>query len=285
MTTSVIHLLRSRPVLWDGAMGTILHNKISRISCYDYLNISHPDIVAAIHKDYIQAGAQIIQTNSFGANRLQLRNLGLEHHLEDTNIAAVKLAKTAATSNSLIAGTIGPVASTTTAHELFECFLEQANILAEEGVDLLVIETMWDVHQAETAVKAAASIKLPVICTVTFELDLRARDGALPAEAARRLLGAGSFGIGINCGYGPEHALAILKKTAPAAKGHSILVQPNAGVPTTKTLAYDSPDKLAEYALKYLAAGATMIGGCCGTSPAHIKAIKTVLTEYAREQL
>jgi len=178
----------------------------------------------------------------------------------------------------LVAGTIGPTTATDKEEEVFDCFLEQARILAERGVDLLVIETFWDVHQAETAVKAGASTKLPVLCTMTFETDLRTRDGLHSAEAAIRLLNAGSFGIGLNCGYGPEHALAVLKEIAPVAKEHPILVQPNAGLPKGNTLLYESPYKLGEHVAKFLEAGATMIGGCCGTTPAHIEAMKAAIT-------
>ena len=291
MNGKFLSLLQTSPnaLLSDGAMGTLLHSRgIPFDQCFDELNLSNPGVVAGIHAEYVTAGAQILLTNTFGANRFKLAKHGLQEKVEAINRAGVELARNAAGDSALVAGDIGPLGvriapfGRVQLEEARAVFAGQATALAGAGVDLIVIETMSDLYEITAAIQAvrAAAAGIPVIASITFTRDDRTILGDSPEKVARSLVQTGADVIGVNCSGGPAQLLRLLKvmrATVPQAK---IWVKPNAGWPEQvggRIMYPADPDYFGDYALAFCEAGANIIGGCCGTTPQHIAAMRKAM--------
>ena len=274
-----------RPLISDGAMGTLLHQRgVSFDQSFDELNLTSPALVADIHREYIDAGSNIIQTNTFGANRYKLAQHGLEKRVSEINTNAVELARRvvlASYKDVLIAGDVGPLGvrlapfGRVQPEEARIVFREQIDALISANVDLLIIETMTDLYELREAILAARDINsdIPVVASMTFTRDDRTLLGDDPAKVARKLREAGADVIGVNCSGGPNQILRILKQMVQAVPQGKFSVMPNAGWPEQvagRIMYPASPEYFADYALAFWHAGACLIGGCCGTTPKHI---------------
>ena len=274
----------SRIVLFDGAMGTMLYGKGVFINqCYDELNLRAPDLVGEVHRAYVKAGAQVLETNTFGANRIKLTQYGLESQVRDINIAATKLAKAAAGDKALVAGAVGPLGvrlepyGPTSLKEAREAFAEQMKALKEGGADLFILETFGDLHEIQQAILAARDVSpgMPIVAQMTVGEDCHTPYGAGVDELARRLDEWGADIIGLNCSVGPQIILECIEKMA-AVTTRKLSAQPNAGMPRQvegRQIYMASPEYLATYARHLAQAGAKVVGGCCGTTPDHIHAM------------
>ena len=292
---NLIETISKKTLLADGAMGTMLHARgIGFDKCFDELNLTNPVTVAEIHREYIEAGAELIITNTFSANRFKLRKHGLQDNVAEINRAGVELVKrvvAAAYKDVLIAGDVGPLGVRIAPYgrvkpeEAREAFAEQIRALAEAGADLIVIETMSDLYEIQEAIKAAKeSCSLPVVASVTFTRDDRTLLGDAPAKVARRLADTGADVIGVNCSGGPSQLLRILKQMRQAVPNGKFWVKPNAGWPEQvggRIMYPADAEYFGDYALSFRAAGANIVGGCCGTTPQHIASMKKAL-ESAR---
>ncbi|MEW6404046.1 MAG: bifunctional homocysteine S-methyltransferase/methylenetetrahydrofolate reductase [Chloroflexota bacterium] len=299
MTNKLLDLLASQTILADGAMGTMLHARgIGFDKCFDELNLTNPAAVAEIHREYIEAGAQLIITNTFGANRFKLLKHGLEDEAAEINRAGVELAKrvvAASFKDVLIAGDVGPLGvriapfGRVKPEEARATFAQQIQALTDAGADLIVIETMSDLYEIQEAIKAAKqTCALPVVASVTFTRDDRTLLGDDPAKVAQTLANAGADIIGVNCSGGPSQLLRILKQMRTAIATSETLqsqpffwVKPNAGWPEQvggRIMYPADPEYFGEYALSLREAGANVVGGCCGTTPQHIAAMKKALS-------
>ena len=291
---NLFEILSKKTLLADGAMGTMLHTRgVSFAKCFDELNLTNPAAVADIHREYIEAGAQLIITNTFGANQFKLGKHGLRNKLIEINCAGVELAKRAIAAsfkdNVLVAGDIGPLGVRIAPYgrvqpeEACTAFAEQIKALADAGVDLIVIETMSDLTEILEAIKAAKqTCDLPVIASVTFTRDDRTLLGDDPTKVAHKLKDAGADVLGVNCSGGPSQLLRILKQMKHAVPDRSakFWVKPNAGWPEQvggRIMYPADADYFGEYALSFREAGANIVGGCCGTTPQHIAAMKKAL--------
>ena len=296
-------LFGERPILCDGAMGTTLYDRGVFINrCYDELNLSEPDLVRGIHEEYLLAGAELIETNTFGANRFRLQRFGLEGKVDAINAAGLQLAREAVAqlrskqaSEAFIAGSVGPLGiqleplGKASREEARAAFAEQIRALAADGpahsggsgVDLLLIETMMSLAEAEQALAAAheAAPDLPVAVMVTVDEEALCLDGTDPEHAAVRLAGWGADGIGVNCSTGPAAVLSAMECMA-AASHLPLFAMPNAGVPRAidgRNMYLCSPEYMSSFTRKFLKAGVQFIGGCCGTTPAHTRAMRASL--------
>ena len=275
-------------MLADGAMGTMLHARgVGFDKCFDELNLTNPAAVADIHREYIEAGAQLVITNTFGANRFKLKKHGLEADVIEINRAGVELAKRAVAASFkdvLVAGDIGPLGVRIAPYgrvkpeEARAAFAEQVKALADAGAELIVIETMSDLYEIQEAIKAAKEVsKLPVVASVTFTRDDRTLLGDEPMKVARKLRDAGADVIGVNCSGGPSQLLRILKQMKHAVPDGKFWVKPNAGWPEQvggRIMYPADAEYFGDYALAFREAGASIVGGCCGTTPQHITAMK-----------
>jgi methionine synthase / methylenetetrahydrofolate reductase(NADPH) len=289
----------ARPVLADGAMGTMLNLRgVEFDTCMDALNIQKPSLVADIHRMYIEAGAQIVETNTFGANRYKLARHGLEDKVVEINKAGVELARRvvhASFQEVFIAGSVGPLGvrlapfGRVQFEEARQAFSEQIKALVDAQVDLLIIETMTDRYEVMEAIQAArqVSAEIPILASMTFTRDDRTILGDDPAVVARTLCEAGADIIGVNCSGGPNQILRILKRMKQAAPEKFFSVMPNAGWPEQvggRIMYPAGPEYFGEYAIAFRQAGANLIGGCCGTTPQHIlamhKAIQSTPVEH-----
>ncbi|MBL0346915.1 bifunctional homocysteine S-methyltransferase/methylenetetrahydrofolate reductase [Candidatus Villigracilis affinis] len=275
-------------LLADGAMGTMLHTRgVNFDKCFDELNLTKPAAVADIHREYIEAGAQLIITNTFGANRFKLGKHGLASEVTAINRAGVELAKkiiAASFKDILIAGDIGPLGVRIAPYgrvkpeEARAAFAEQVKALAEAGADLIAIETMSDLYEIQEAIKAAKqTCDLPVVASVTFTRDDLTVLGDDPMKVARKVKEAGADVIGVNCSGGPSQLLRILKQMKHAVPDGKFWVKPNAGWPEQvggRIMYPADADYFGDYALAFREAGANIVGGCCGTTPQHIFAMK-----------
>ncbi len=284
-------LLSGKTILADGAMGTMLHTRGIPIDrCFDELNLTNPAVVAEVHREYIEAGAQIILTNTFSANRFKLKKHGLADKLDEINRAGVELAKRVAAASSkdvLIAGDVGPLGvrlapfGRVQPEQARAAFAEQISALCSAGADLIVIETMNDLYEAREAVHAAKdTCTRPVVVSATFTRDDRTILGDSPEKAARVLTESGANVIGVNCSGGPTQLLRILKQMRQAAPQMKFWVKPNAGWPeqVSGRIMYPAdPEYFGDYALSFRTAGASIVGGCCGTTPAHIASMRKAL--------
>jgi methionine synthase I (cobalamin-dependent)/5,10-methylenetetrahydrofolate reductase len=287
---------QGKVILADGAMGTMLHSRgASFDSSFDELNLTQPALVAQIHSDYVEAGAQIIETNTFGANRFKLSAHGLENQVMELNQVAVRLARQAAdlsTEEILVAGSVGPLGvrlapfGRVKPEQAFAAYCEQIAALAEAGCDLLMIETQTDLLELGEAVRAARSTcQLPIVATLTFTRDDRTLLGDSPQQVARKLSELGVEVLGANCSGGPAQLLRILSRMRQAAPQARLAVMPNAGWPERvagRIMYPATADYFGEYALSFCQAGAIFIGGCCGTTPEHIRAMRQSLNSGER---
>jgi len=291
MTGKFLSLLQTSPtpLLADGAMGTLLHSRGTPFDqCFDELNLSKPAAVSGIHAEYLEAGAQILLTNTFGANRFKLSKHGLQDKLDAINRAGVELARQASGGLAFVAGDIGPLGvriapfGRVQPEQARAAFIEQAQALAKAGVDLIVIETMSDLYEIQAAIQAVRDIAtgLPVIASATFTRDNRTILGDSPEKVAYTLVNAGADVIGVNCSGGPAQLLRLLKAMHAAVPPAKIWVKPNAGWPEQvggRIMYPADPDYFGDYAQAFCEAGASIIGGCCGTTPQHISAMHKAL--------
>ena len=269
--------------VFDGAMGTMLYAKGVYINrCYDELNLSNPDLVREIHGEYIRAGAEIIETNTFGATAHNLNQYGLEGSLRDINVSAARIANEAAGDKAYVAGAIGPLGlriepyGPTSYDEAKDLFKAQAEALLEGGVDLFVIETFSDLSEIRQAIRAVREISdLPVIAQMTIMTDGNTTFGTTVEHFTARLDEWGADVIGLNCGVGPAIILNALDKMRGVTR-KKLSAQPNAGLPRDvqgRQFYMCSPEYMSKFAKRFIQAGARFIGGCCGTTPSHIKLI------------
>ncbi len=289
-------LKQEQPLLADGAMGTMLHQQgVPFTDCFDELNLTHPEQVARVHRAYIEAGAELIETNTFGANRYKLAKHGLDHRAADINSAGVRLARRVMDASFregvYLAGSVGPLGvrlkpfGRVAVEEARAAFVEQISALA--GVDVILLETFSDRIELLEAIAAArqAAPGVPVIAQMTFAQDDRTLLGDLPAQVARDLHHAGADVIGVNCGGGPEQLSRILQAMRQAVPEAVFSAMPNAGLPESiggRTMYPATSAYFADYALTFQAIGASVIGGCCGTTPEHIAAMRQALDDPAR---
>ncbi|MBV6449724.1 MAG: Bifunctional homocysteine S-methyltransferase/5,10-methylenetetrahydrofolate reductase [Anaerolineales bacterium] len=296
MMNKFLDLLENQTILADGAMGTMLHARgVGFDKCFDELNLTNPSAVAEIHREYIEAGAQLIITNTFGANRFKLTKHGLQEDVREINSKGVELAKrviAASFKDVLVAGDVGPLGvriapfGRVQPEEAREAFAEQIQALSEAGADLIVIETFSDLYEIREAIKAAKEVgrlresPLPVVASVTFTRDDRTLLGDEPMKVARTLRDAGADVLGVNCSGGPAQLLRILKQMKQAVPDGKFWVKPNAGWPEQvggRIMYPADADYFGDYALSFREAGAYVVGGCCGTTPQHIAVMKKAL--------
>ena len=287
-------------VLCDGAMGTMLYGCGIFINrCYDELNVSQPDTVRSVHQQYLQAGAHVIETNTFGANRFRLEHFGLADKVRAFNLAGAAIARQCVaairekqSTEAWVAGAIGSLGLQANAgpapEAVREAFREQIAALAEGGVDLLIVETMMSLAEAEQALAAAAEAAphLPVVVLVTVDESANCLDGNTAEEAARRLAAAGADAVGCNCSSGPQVVLAAIERMR-AVTALPLVAMPNAGLPRMvegRNIYLTSPEYMASFARKLVRAGASWVGGCCGTTPAHIRAMRSALRAMEAQQ-
>jgi len=296
---NILSLLQSStPLLADGAMGTLLHaHGVEHTYCFDELNLTDPAKVASIHRQYIEAGAQIILTNTFGANRYKLHQHGLEDKLIEINRTGVEIARRMVEESGkpvLVAGDVGPLGvriapyGRVQLHEARAAFKEQIQALAR--ADLIVIETMTDVYETVQAILAAKEVlpDMPVVATMTFTRDNRTLLGDDPAKVARSLAEAGADIIGANCSGGPAQLLRILREMRRAVPDGRFWIKPNAGWPEHvggRVMYAAAPEYFRDYALEFWKAGANIIGGCCGTTPEHVAAMRKALDSASEVEI
>ena len=273
--------------VFDGAMGTRLYDKGIYINrSYDELNIAAPDLVREVHEEYVAAGADIIETNSFGATRHLLQAYGLEGKLREINIAAARIAREAAGEKVYVAGAIGPLGlriepyGPTSFDEAKDMYKEQVEGLLEGGVDLFVLETFSVVSLIEQAIRAVRELcDLPIVTQMTIQMVGKTIFGNTPEAFTARLDELGADVIGLNCGMGPNHILNALEKMR-SVTSKPLSAQPNAGLPRDvqgRQFYMGSPEYMAEFSRRFAQAGAKFVGGCCGTTPTHIKLISTAI--------
>jgi homocysteine S-methyltransferase len=280
-----------KPILADGAMGTLLHARgVGFDRCFDELNLTNPALVAEVHRAYIEAGSQILYSNTFGANRFKLAEHGLADKVAEINKAGVELARrvvAASFKEVLVAGDVGPLGvrlapyGRVQVEQAKAAFIEQIAALCEAGADLLVIETFGDLYEIRAAVTAARQFcDMPIVASATFTRDDRTVLGDPPAKVARALLEAGADVIGANCSGGPAQLFRILGQMKQAAPEARFVVKPNAGWPEQiggRVMYSAGPDYFGEYAQSFTALGVSIIGGCCGTTPEHIAHMRRAL--------
>ena len=286
MNTGFRKRLDKGVLVCDGAMGTYLNQKgISYEHCLDELCLSNPRLVGEIHREYIDAGAEIIESNTFGANRFRLASHGFDHLVREINIQGARIAREAreiSGAEILVAGSLGPLGKPIeplgkiTTSQAREAFIEQGEALLEGGVDLYIIETMSNINEMVTAVEAVRSVSnLPIVAQLTFTDEGTTYFGTSPAEMAARLLPLDVDVIGTNCSVGPQKALEVVEQLSQMGVPY-ISAQPNAGLPRYyggRFIYLSSPDYFAEFARLFVKSGARIVGGCCGTTPDHIAAV------------
>jgi methionine synthase I (cobalamin-dependent)/5,10-methylenetetrahydrofolate reductase len=279
--------LKQGPILCDGAMGTLLDLYEYSERPHEIQNIRNPDIVQRIHREYIDAGAEIIETNTFSGNRFRLTQFHLEDRIEEVNRTAVELARAAAEGRAYVAGSVGPTG------KLLEpigkiklaqargAFKEQIEILVKAGVDLLILETFVSLHELDEAITAAKEVtNLPIVAQKTFPEDGSILSGSFPLEVVEHLLQRGVDVVGANCTVGPQRMFSIIRTMYK--DGVCLSAQPAAGIPTLqdgRSVYHTTPEYLATYARELVQAGVTLIGACCGSTPAHIRAIHAAISD------
>src|SRR3989449_8598924 len=300
MEYMLLEQLQQRPLLCDGAMGTLLYARgIPYEQCFDALNITQPELIQSIHREYISAGAQIIETNTFGANRARLEAYHLEERVREINFRAVKLACEAREITGqpvFVAGAIGPSGQPLQApneqrlSELRAIFREQIEALLEGGADLLILETFSNLAELRQAVLAAQEVGgLPIVAQMSFYEDGHTLSGQSATRVAAVLADLDVDVMGANCSVGPAATLDALQEMIAASKDptrttpYLFSAQPNAGLPSrigNRFFYVATPDYFADYALRFARAGVQLIGGCCGTTPHHIAAMRKALDEH-----
>jgi homocysteine S-methyltransferase len=293
--TQFADIFASRPVLADGAMGTVLYARGIFINrCYDELNLSDPGLILAVHEEYLQAGAEILESNTFGANRFRLGRHGLAAKVAEINAAGVRLARQAVdhlkekqAGEAWVAGAVGPLGvrleplGKTGLDEARAAFAEQIGALAAAGADLLIIETMPALNEAREALAAAREVApdLPLLIMVTVDDEGNCLDGASAQQAAALLTEWGAGAIGVNCSTGPATVLTAIEAMRSATT-LPLAAMPNAGMPRAvegRNIYLCSPEYMASFARKAIAAGVQFVGGCCGTTPNHIRAMRSAM--------
>jgi len=270
-------------VVFDGAMGTELYNRGVFINrCFDELNLSNPDLVREVHRGYRKAGADVLETNTFGATRHKLRAHGFEAQLREINLAGASLAREIAGEDVYVAGSIGPLGlrvepwGPTSLAEARELFREQMAALVEGGVDLLSLETFSDLEEIHQAILASREVcDLPIAAQMTLEETGSSLYGTAPEVFARSLDEWGADIIGVNCSVGPHVMLDAVERLA-GATSRPLIVQPNAGVPRNvegRNIYLCSPEYMGTYAKRFIQSGAKVVGACCGSTPEHLRAI------------
>jgi homocysteine S-methyltransferase len=294
MREPFLEKIESRAMVCDGAMGTMLYAKgIPLTRCFEELNLSAPQLVKEVHLAYAKVGAEILETNTFGATRRRLEKYNQGDKVREINLAGARLAREVAGDDLYVAGSVGPLGvrleplGTTSLEEAREAFREQIAALEEGGIDLLIVETMSDPNEAHEALLAARDVcSLPVAVQMTVQDDGSTSIGALPEDFARKLDEWGADIIGLNCSVGPAAILEALEIMAAVTRRH-LSAQPNAGMPRTvqgRSIYLSSPEYLASYARRFIRCGARLVGGCCGTTPEHIKAIKAVVRSLSPQR-
>jgi methionine synthase I (cobalamin-dependent)/5,10-methylenetetrahydrofolate reductase len=291
MKTPFLDAIEERVLVCDGAMGTMLYARGVFINrSFDSLNLSRPDLVGDVHREYIRAGADVIETNTFGANRVKLAAFGLSEELHVINAAGARIARQAARDRVYVAGAIGPLGiriepwGKTGVDEAEAWFREQAAALLEGGVDLFILETFRDVNEACAAIAGVRSVSdLPIVAQMTTEEDGNSLDGTPPEEFAPALERAGATMIGVNCSVGPAPMLETVERLARATT-RRLSAQPNAGRPRDiegRNIYLCSPEYMASYARRFVQRGVRLVGGCCGTTPEHIRQIRLAVNAQA----
>ena len=277
-------------VVGDGGTGALLSTAVPRLRCPEEANLKAPEAVIGVHAGFIRAGADLIETNTFGANRRKLSAQYLDDRLEEILERGVKLAREArdvAGVPVLVGGAIGPLGDlegTTGAEDAYAVFHEQARLLEGRGVDLFLVETFYDLDELETAIRAVQDVSsLPIVAQLTFDEDGQTLAGVQARNAVARLQELGVAAAGANCGLGPQAALAALGEMSAVANGLPLSAQPNVGLPSRSggriVYPHATPDYFAEFAAQAHSQGARLIGGCCGTTPAQIAAIRAAMEE------
>jgi methionine synthase / methylenetetrahydrofolate reductase(NADPH) len=287
--------INERVLVCDGAMGTMLYGKgIFLNRSFDELNVTQPDLVLEVHQAYVRAGADVIETNTFGANRIKLGAFGLADRAPAINLQGARIARHAAREQAYVGGAIGPLGiriepwGKTGVDEAQEYFREQAAALLEGGVDLFVLETFRDVNEISAAIRAVRSLcDLPIVAQVTTEEDGNTLDGAAPETFVPELEHLGASVVGVNCSVGPAAMLETVERMAEVATV-KLAAQPNAGRPREvegRNIYLCSPEYMASYARRFINTGVRLVGGCCGTTPDHIRHIKMAVRALAPPQV
>src|SRR5882672_4444695 len=285
--------LDERVLVCDGAMGTMLYAKGVFINrCFDSLNVMSADTVAEIHQDYVRAGADVLETNTFGANRIKLRSFGLGDTVREINVEGARIARKAARDQAYVAGAMGPLGvriepwGKMGTDEAEAYFREQAEALIEGGVDLLVLETFRDLNEIGAAIAAVRSVStLPIVAQMTTEDDGNSLDGTPPEQFAPQLEKYGADVIGVNCSIGPAHMLETVERIASITRAR-LSAQPNAGRPRDiegRNIYLSSPEYMASYARRFVMQGVRLVGGCCGTTPEHIRQMKAAIKQIGAQ--
>jgi methionine synthase I (cobalamin-dependent)/5,10-methylenetetrahydrofolate reductase len=286
-----LEALAERVLVCDGAMGTMLYAKGIFINkSFDALNITQPDLVAEVHQEYVRAGADVIETNTFGANRVRLGSFGLADRLHEINAQGARIARHAAREQAYVAGAIGPLGvriepwGKTGVEEAREYFREQAQALADGGVDLFILETFRDLNEIGAAIDAVRSVSgLPIVAQMTTEEDGNTLDGTPPERFTPDLEQRGATIIGLNCAVGPAPMLDTIERMA-AVTTRTLSAQPNAGQPRDvegRNIYLCSPEYMASYARRFILHHVRLVGGCCGTTPEHIRQMKAAVRAMA----
>jgi len=286
-----LEALDNRVLVCDGAMGTMLYAKGIFINkSFDALNLSAPGLVAEVHKEYVRAGADIIETNTFGANRIKLGSFGIADKLHAINAEGARLARAAAGERAYVAGSIGPLGiriepwGKTGIDQAREYFREQAQALVDGGVDLFVLETFRDLNEIGAAIDAVRGVSdLPIVAQMTTEEDGNTLDGTPPERFAPELERRGATVLGVNCAVGPAPMLETIERMA-AVTQLKLSAQPNAGRPRDvegRNIYLCSPEYMASYARRFILHNVRVVGGCCGTTPEHIRQIKAAVRGLA----
>ena len=287
-----LEAIDDRVLVCDGAMGTMLYAKGVFINrCFDALNLTEPSRVAEVHQEYVRAGADVVETNTFGANRIKLRAFGLADRLREINVEGARLARTVAGGQAYVAGAIGPLGiriepwGKTGRDEAEAFFREQADALFAGGVDLFVLETFRDLGEIRAAIAAIRSVcDLPIVAQMTIEEDGNTLDGTPPEQFAPALEPLADV-VGVNCSIGPAPMLETIERMAAVTRAR-LSAQPNAGRPRDiegRNLYLASPEYVASYARRFISQGVRLVGGCCGTTPEHIRLIKIAVKKLAPE--
>jgi len=287
MTREEFRSLTEKTVMLDGAMGTWLYqNGLTRGVSTEAWALEHPEVVERLQSAYVAAGAQIIYSPTFGANRNTLKSHGLDGKIREMNLALVELARRSAKDQALVAGDMSPtgllledIGGEATEEEVFEIYREQAQILTEAGVDLIVAETMISVLEAGIALDAIRSVSpdLPVMVSLSVNENGRCLFGGTAVEGVEEFQESGADAVGINCSCGPDQLAGVVRDMSAVAKV-PLIAKPNAGIPVTDqsgNAIYEmGPDEFSLHMEKLVGAGARLVGGCCGTTPDYIRKLK-----------
>jgi homocysteine S-methyltransferase len=295
MKPPIADAIAAGPLLLDGAMGSLLYERgVLHTRSYDELNLSQPELIRTVHRDYVVAGAELIETNTFGANRIALARHGLADQAQAINRAGVELARSAAGGRAYIGGAVGPsgvnhgIASTSERKRARQALAEQIDTLVLAGVDAIILETFTSILELEAAIDIAKERgpRVPVFAMMVFGADLKSDGGLGPAEIADRLVAAGADVVGGNCGIGPSELYQIT--VGMVGRGKPVIAQPNAGLPASvegRTLYVANPEHFGVFARRMLKSGVRLVGGCCGTTPEHTRAMLGAVRMLRGEKL